>query len=92
MLVKGCMEAEGLRRQAQERIRQGKLPAQVPLRTWGGPGAGYPCSLCDLPIAHGEIEFELQFEANPNPISLRFHSLCHAAWERERRSLPEHPG
>jgi len=91
MLVKGCMEEATLRRRAQERIRQGKLPAQVPLHTWGKPGAGDPCSLCDLPIAQGEIEFELQFQANSNPIGLRFHSLCHVAWERERRSLPEHP-
>ncbi len=92
MLVKPCMEEERLRRQAQERIRQGRLPAQVPLRTWGGPGAGYPCCLCDLPITQGEIEFELQFGANPNPISLRFHSRCHVAWDLERRSLPEYPG
>jgi len=86
------MEEERLRRQAQERIRQGRLPGHAPLRTWGGPGAGFPCNLCDLPITHGEIEFELQFGANPNPISVRFHSLCHAAWELERRRLPEHPG
>ena len=92
MLLKPCMEEERLRRQVQERIRQGRLPAHAPLRTWGGPGAGFPCNLCNLPIAQGEIEFELQFEANPNPISLRFHSLCHAAWELERRRLPEHPG
>jgi len=92
MLLKSCMDEEGLRRQAQERIRQGRLPAQAPLRTWGGPGAGYLCSLCDLPIRQGEIEFELELDANANPISVRLHSFCHAAWELERRSLPEHPG
>jgi len=86
------MEKERLRREAQERIRQGRLPAQVPLRTWGGPGTGFPCGLCDLPILRGEIEFELEFGDTPNSISLRFHAPCHAAWELERRSLPEEPG
>jgi len=40
----------------------------------------------------GEIEFELEFGDTPNSISLRFHAPCHAAWELERRSLPEEPG
>jgi hypothetical protein len=73
-------------------MRQGKLPTQVPPRSWGGPGAGYPCSLCDLPITQGEINFDIQFGDNPNLTSVRFHPACYAAWELERRSLPEHPG
>ena len=92
MLVNSVMEEERLRRQAQDRIRQGKLPAHAPLRTWAGPGTEYPCALCDLPITQNEIEFALEFEVSPNTISLRFHSLCHAAWELERRRLPERPG
>ena len=92
MLVNSVMEEERLRRQAQDRIRQGKLPAHAPLRTWAAPGTEYPCALCDLPITQNEIEFALEFEVGPNAISLRFHSLCHAAWELERRRLPERPG
>ena len=66
---------------AHERIDAGLLPRVPPLRTWGGPGSGLACSLCDQPITSSEPEFELQLEAD-EPV--RFHRECHAIWEYAR--------
>ena len=50
-----------LREQATEAIRNGKLPARSPDRTWGGPGVGAPCAVCDKPVTASEMEFEIEF-------------------------------
>jgi len=76
-----------LRTRARERIRQGTLPRAQPARTWGGPGSGAGCDLCDTPIPPHEPEFELQLDlAEPGRL-LRFHRQCHAAWEAARREF-----
>ena len=36
-----------LRAKARERICTGKLPSRRPDRTWGGPGVGVVCTVCD---------------------------------------------
>jgi hypothetical protein len=77
------MDEQTLRRQARERIQQGLLPAEEPLRTWVGPGGEYACALCDRPVVRSETEFELEFQGRP--VS-RFHSMCHAIWQLERRN------
>lgn len=69
---------------AHERIDAGLLPRVPPLRTWGGPGSGLACSLCDQPITSSEPEFELQLEA---AVPVRFHRECHAIWEYARESV-----
>ena len=50
-----------LREQARAAIQNGKLPSRAPDRTWGGPGVGAECSVCEKPVTKDEMEFEIQF-------------------------------
>jgi hypothetical protein len=45
-----------LRDKARAAVRDGKLPSRRPDRTWGGPGVGATCSVCDLPVERDEME------------------------------------
>ena len=78
-----------LREQAREAVRSGKLPSRRPDRTWGGPGVGAPCQVCDKPVTHSEMEFEIQFEQEGGGGLDKFHVdvLCFAAWEFERNKV-----
>lgn len=76
-----------LRRKARAAVQNGKLPAREPGRTWGGPGVGAPCAVCELPIGRDEMEFEIQFARNgdnPGVDKYHVHARCFAAWEFER--------
>ncbi len=76
-----------LREQARAAVQTGKLPARLPDRTWGGPGVGAPCSVCDQPVAKDQMEFEIQFVRdgdNPGLDRFHVHVRCFAAWEFER--------
>ncbi len=80
---------EALVETARERIETGRLPVISPRRTWGGPGSGARCALCDLTVTPLEIEFEVEFAPGPvNPRVLHFHRQCHTAWDAERRAAP----
>jgi hypothetical protein len=77
-----------LRDKARAAVRDGKLPSRRPDRTWGGPGVGATCSVCDLPVERDEMEFEIQFARdgnNPRLDKFHVHIRCFAAWEFERR-------
>jgi hypothetical protein len=50
-----------LREQARAVIQSSKLASRNPDRTWGGPGVGAPCSVCEKPVTKEEMEFEIQF-------------------------------
>ena len=83
-----------LREKAREAVQTGKLPARRPDRTWGGPGVGAPCTICDKPVARDEMEFEIQFEHNgavPGLDKFHVHVRCFAAWEFERKEAGEAP-
>jgi hypothetical protein len=54
-----------LREQARAAVENNKLPSRRPDRTWGGPGVGAPCSVCERPVTKDELEFEIQFERTP---------------------------
>jgi hypothetical protein len=76
-----------LREQARATIKTGKLPARRPDRTWGGPGVGADCSVCEKPVTKDELEFEIQFARdsdNPGLDKFHLHIRCFAAWEFER--------
>jgi len=76
-----------LREKARIAVRNGKLPARRPDRTWGGPGVGAICSVCELPVKKDELEFEIQFARdgdNPGLDKFHVHIRCFAAWELER--------
>jgi hypothetical protein len=77
-----------LREKARAAVRSGKLPRRRPDRTWGGPGVGALCAVCELPVTQAEMEFEIQFTrdgSNPGLDKFHVHIRCFAAWEFERR-------
>ena len=39
-------------------MQTGRIPSRQPDRTWGGPGVGAACTVCDLPIGKDQLEFE----------------------------------
>src|SRR5688572_8212657 len=79
-----------LRQKARDAVRNGKLPARRPDRTWGGPGVGAPCTICDKPVTRAEMEFEIQFEHDGAMPGLdKFHVTSgaspHGSWNGRRR-------
>jgi hypothetical protein len=82
------MEEQALRAKAREVLQPGKLPNRRPDRTWGGPGVGAACAVCDLPVTKDEIESHIGFShdgSNPGLDTFHVHFRCFAAWEFERR-------
>lgn len=83
------MDEGPLRAKARSVIQNGKLPARRPDRTWGGPGVGARCAVCDLPVTRDQMEFEIQFARdgdNPGLDKFHVHIRCFAIWELERES------
>lgn len=78
-----------LREKAREVIQAGTLPNRFPERTWGGPGVGADCTICNVPVTRDELEFEIEFANNGNeetPGTHHVHIRCFAIWDQERRS------
>ena len=76
-----------LREKARAAIKAGRMPTKLHERTWGGPGTGGPCSVCDLPVTKDQPEFEIEFTTNGVASSVGkflLHARCFAAWEVER--------
>jgi hypothetical protein len=76
-----------LREKARAAIQSGKVPARTPDRTWGGPGVGAKCAVCEKPVTQNELEFEIQFAHDGDNLGLdefHVHTRCFAAWEFER--------
>ena len=74
-------------RQGPQSDSYGKLPARRPDRTWGGPGVGAPCAVCNEPVMKDQLELEVQFareRAVPGLDKFHIHVRCFAAWEFER--------
>jgi hypothetical protein len=83
-----------LRERARGAIQNGKIPSRQPDRTWGGPGVGAACSVCDLPFEKDQLEFEIQFAHDgrePGLDKYHVHVLCFAAWEFERHGFRDAP-
>jgi hypothetical protein len=77
-----------LREKARATVQSGKLPGRPPDRTWGGPGVGAACTICEMPVTKDEMEFEIQFArdgGNPGLDKFHVHVRCFAAWEFERK-------
>ena len=80
-------DEEILREKARAAVMNGKLPARRPDRTWGGPGVGAVCTVCNEPVTPSQMEFEIQFSRdgdNPGLDKYHVHIRCFAAWEFER--------
>ena len=78
-----------LREKARAVVENGKLPARSPDRTWGGPGVGAACAVCERPVTKQELEFEIEFAHNgdnPGLDKFHVHIRCFAAWEFERNN------
>ena len=87
--TKGVLEMDDvvLCARARTAIQEGRLPARPPDRTWGGPGVGAACAICDLAVGRHSMEFELQFAIDghsPHIDVYHVHTSCYAAWEVER--------
>jgi hypothetical protein len=81
------MEEQALRAKAREVLQAGNLPSRRPDRTWGGPGVGATCAVCDLSVTHDQMEFEIEFARGgdyPGLDDYHVHMRCFAAWEFER--------
>jgi hypothetical protein len=77
-----------LRAKARAAVEGGKLPSRRPDRTWGKPGVGAVCAVCDEPATSDQLEVEILFwrdGGNSEPDKFHFHIRCFAAWEFERR-------
>ena len=68
-----------------ERLRRGGLPRDRYEGMWGAQGSGLPCAGCGEPIGSDDLEIEAQFLTATGFEGHRFHTLCHAIWEIERR-------
>ena len=81
------LDEKSLREKARVVIKNGKVPSRRPDRTWGGPGVGATCVVCDVPVTKDQLEFEIQFAHdgdNPGVDNHHVHVRCFAAWEFER--------
>jgi hypothetical protein len=68
------MEEDALREKARSALQAGKIPDRRPDRTWGGPGVGAACAICDLQVQRDQMEFEIEFARNgSNPGLDKFH-------------------
>jgi hypothetical protein len=74
------MDSE-LIRLAQRRLREGALPRVREFRTWGGPGSGQRCALCDQTIDPPSFEIEVGWSDRADcECSVVMHVRCQAAW------------
>jgi hypothetical protein len=81
-----------LRAQARKAIQNDVIPGRKPDRTWGGPGVGARCAICEKPVTKDEMEFEIEFARDgtaPGLDKYHVHLRCFAAWEFERGRLSE---
>ena len=53
----------------------GAILAREPDPTWGGPGVGVPCAVCDLPIERRQPEFEVRGSVRPRWWGARLGSV-----------------
>jgi hypothetical protein len=80
-----------LRDQARAAMQNGKVPRRRPDRTWGGPGIGAACAVCERAVTKDEMELEIQFAhdgSSPGLDKFHVHIRCFAAWAFERNKPP----
>jgi hypothetical protein len=69
-----------------DKLWQGSLPADDPVKTWGGPGSGRVCDGCDLVISKEEPEHELLMK---DERVMHLHVVCANLWQILREALPD---
>jgi hypothetical protein len=50
-----------LREKARNAIKSGKLPTRRASRTFGGPGSGMTCVVCDELLTQAQVELKVEF-------------------------------
>ena len=76
------MEDSPLRLLIQTKLADGRLQQQAIPRVWGGPGHGETCTVCEEPVAKGQLVIEGSCDDGRTPF---FHVHCFQIWESERR-------
>jgi hypothetical protein len=71
-----------------DKLCRGILPADEPVKAWGGLGSGAACDGCELVVGSKEPEHEVEMA---NGRVLRFHVACAGLWRVLKEALPE-PG
>ena len=69
------------------------MPNRQADRTWGGPGVGLPCTICDKPIRKDEMELQVEFSMDgraPHLAIYHVHVRCFSAWELMRSKVDGH--
>ena len=76
----GCrsMSDDRVRKRVLEAMGKGLLPPSLPRTTWGGFGAGSPCSGCGKTITTEQLETEFE---DGGRRQYHFHIQCFATWE-----------
>ena len=69
-----------------DKLWRGILPADEPVKTFGGSGSGLKCDGWDEPILQSEPELEVDM---PDGRTLRFHVACAGLWRVLKQALPE---
>ena len=80
-----AQDLESLWGQARVLLREGRLPRDRAIRTWGGTGTGATCAVCGAAITASEPELEIEVPRVSAP--LRFHRQCHAVWDAVRAEI-----
>jgi hypothetical protein len=65
---------------AQERIRSGQLPPNLPSNIWAGRGDGHRCAVCDEVISSAERQYGFAAPTADGRTDYRLHVSCHQAW------------
>ena len=78
------MSEDRLRGMIREKLRAGRLPWRQSDRTWGGPGSGRLCAVCEqaIPASASEIE-----DRDDDGTVLVFHARCHSLLSQERDAI-----
>ena len=66
-----------LRQKARHLIQAGKLPHRRADRTFGGPGVGDQCAICEEPVTRDELEIELEFTRDGGLATSQHHVHVH---------------
>jgi len=81
------MDEAALRELVRRVIRRQEIPNRRPDRTWGGPGTGISCAICDVPVRKEDMELEIEFAFDgdkPGFAVYHVHVPCFAMWELEQ--------
>lgn len=79
-----------LRPLARKRIATGRLPREELTGAWVTCATARLCSLCEIPIEPEELDYEIE-RVGGAAQTLRFHRVCHYAWQLECERVKQRP-